>query len=348
MAVSTIRICIGPIPEAWNSAFKSESVVTPTGVSFSLANQGLTSDVAFGQFRTDSDTGIGSINLRTGSLVKLTHFPAGVSGTGWMAVDGSWLVWEQSDSNVDPTNWTLRALNLVSSEQLILTGSTKLAGGLFQMGQSPVPVVSNGVVAWGEPTASPDNSPRSKVVLYNLTSRQAMTIDAGIVSSPVFAGDKLVWAKIDPTSHAYSFAAVQSDTLASVDVTTLFPKPDSIVNLAGSGEYLAWTLNGSMQMEVLRLSDHQLREYPSPDDRHHLQFPMLVSHYAAWYSGNVSSVLDLDTGRAFDVNGSVAAASGTIAKLEPVGVIPKGGNGQVTVSGLSVSSVPGMPATACA
>ena len=210
-------------------------------MSFSLANQGLTSDVAFGQFRTDSDTGIGSISLRTGSLVKLTHFPAGVSGTGWMAVDGSWLVWEQSESNVDPTNWTLRALNLVSSEQLILTRSTKLAGGLFQMGQSPVPVISNGVVAWGEPTASPDNSPRSKVVLYNLTSRQAMTIDAGIVSSPVFAGDKLVWAKIDPTTHAYSFAAVRSDTLASVDVSTLFPKPDSIVNLAGSGEYLAWT-----------------------------------------------------------------------------------------------------------
>ena len=100
-------------------------------------------------------------------------------------------------------------------------------------------------------------------------------------------------------------------------------------------------------MEVFRLSDRWLASYRSPDLLHHLEFPMLVGDYVAWYTGNVSSVMDLRTGRAFDVHGSVAANDGLVAMGESVGPLARGQPGQIRISVLPVDTISSMAPQGC-
>lgn len=80
-----------------------------------------------------------------------------------------------------------------------------------------------------------------------------------------------------------------------------------------------------------------------PDIRHYLQFLQLAGRYLVWDSGMPSSVLDLETGGAFDVQGSLAGSEEMIVKEEPVGPAPKGEFVASRVSSISLSAATAIP-----
>src|SRR5439155_1279956 len=96
--VRSLEMCIGTPPAAWTAGFQGQSVVLPGGTRFGLGAPTLAGQVAFGQFDTGTEDGIGSLDLATGRMTRVVTWSSQVSGMGWMAVELPWVVWEQGNS----------------------------------------------------------------------------------------------------------------------------------------------------------------------------------------------------------------------------------------------------------
>lgn len=118
--------------------------------------------------------------------------------------------------------------------------------------------------------------------------------------------------------------------------------PGPLVYLAGSPEYLAWSSGNLNILTVWSVGTDRLLYFTQSDSGHPFQFLQLAGHFVLWYTGNGSSVLDLQTGKAFDVAGSVAASADTIAVGEQLRRPPKGAFASVRVSTLAVEAMPGI------
>jgi hypothetical protein len=126
------------------------------------------------------------------------------------------------------------------------------------------------------------------------------------------------------------------------------PAPSSILYLAGDSDYLAWTSVDLNDLYAVKLSTGSEADYKAtPDLLHRVQFPVLVGDYAVWYTGDRFSIMDMTSGRAFDINGSASGANGMIAVAQPDGPVTKGQISRSRISTLVVSQVPHMLATGC-
>jgi hypothetical protein len=174
----------------------------------------------------------------------------------------------------------------------------------------------------------------------DLATHRVRTIASGRISSPVYAGPYLIWGKISNTG-AYSFQAVSADTLKPVVLPSSLGHPGSVSYLAGSPQYLAWSSQNYLSMTVWPIGSHRLYHITSQDTRRHFQFLQFAGHFVVWYGGTASEVLDLTTGKAFDLPGTLAGSPSRIVTAVPVSPpAAKGGTAPSRVSSIATPSAP--------
>jgi hypothetical protein len=258
-----------------------------------------------------------------------------------MAVDLPWLVWEQLDSQTGAQNWSIHAWNQATQASTVLATSHQ-SNGTYDSGQQPLPVISHGVTAWAQPVPGKAGHVSAAVHVVDLASHRESTVDSGRVSSPVYAGHYLIWGKVSDAG-TYSFQAVDSSTRKPVALPDHLQHPGPIGYLAGSPEYLAWSNQDYTGMTAWQVGSRHYADFTSPDTRHHFQFLQISGHFVLWFGGATSSVLDLRTGNAFDVQGTVTGSPDRIAATESVSQpSAKGQFAASRVSSIATSAAPGI------
>jgi len=315
--VRSYTVCFSGAPADWAERFSQHAVAIAGGMNLHLGAVAEDGRLAFGLLRRSAaEQAAGAVDLATGELTRIAALPAGAAGIGSMAAAGPWVVWEQANSAADLGDWTVRAWDRDTGETLDLATS-RLPGGQQSFGQAPLPVAGHGLVAWAQPQARQATYPVAKVQLYDLASRRVTVLDVGRVSGPVLAGADVVWARIE-ADGSYSLRAVDAATLRPARLPERVRTPGTVGYLAGSDRYLVWS-GDRQELHAWRLGTNEYGDYTG-DLRHPFQFLRLAGDFTLWYAGLPSTVLDLRTGRAFDVRGSLAGTDGMIAESEPARV----------------------------
>jgi hypothetical protein len=302
--------CFGAIPQAWATRFSARQVSSAT-VDFGVGAEA--DGLAFGQYKKGQAQGIGEIDLGTGRLNVISTYAGHVSGLGTISVDLPWVVWEQADSTNDPSRWSVRAWNRDTRTSRVLATSD-LPDGRRVTGQQPMPVIRGGVAAWAQPVSGAGKTPVAEIRLVDLKTGHRSALASGRVSSPVYAGSYLLWARA--TAAGQGFTAVNASTRRPAVLPAQLRAPGTVGQLAGSARYLVWSSGDSTTLTVVELDKGEVRRYHSGDGRHYFQFMQLAGGVLTWFSSANSSVMDLGTGSAFDLPGTVAAGTDSIVSAQ--------------------------------
>jgi len=305
-----LRTCFVAPPRRWVELLDRHPVTLPPGLSF--APGAVEGGVAYGQFRSPHGEGIASLDLISGRLTPIAPYPPGASGLGWMVAATPWLVWEEGDSTADLGSWSLHAWDQRTGQQMLLARSE---GGEGPRGQPPLPALRGTAAAWAQPVGGAGPLPHAQVHLFDLARGRDTVLATGTVSSPVFAGPYLIWARLDGRG-ATALQAVEASSLRPVTLPNNLAHPGPVGYLAGSQRYLAWSSGDLARLTVWEIGDNRLTTYTS-DLRHPFQFLQLAGHFVLWFGGTTFSVLDLRSGAAFDVPGAVAGSEETIVTSDP-------------------------------
>ncbi len=190
---------------------------------------------------------------------------------------------------------------------------------------------------------SPDRDSGAEVRTVDLATGAVSTLDTGRVSSPVYAGPYLVWGKIDSAGR-YLLRVVDAENFRPVAVPGPLRDPGSLLYLAGSPKYLAWSSGDLNTLTVWPVGTGRLLRFTQSNSGHPFQFLELTGHFVLWYTGmGGSSMLDLRTGNAFDIAGSGAASADAITVQEQLKQPPKGSFTSVRVSTLATAAMPAIP-----
>jgi hypothetical protein len=280
-------------------------------VSFSVGAIDEQHGIVYGGARSGSEHNIAALDLSTRRMTVVS--PMSSSGFGWMSYADGWLVWAQGESDSQLGIWSIQVWNSTTHERRQITTS-KLADGSYLTGELVFPVVGHGYVAWNQPVTEQSADLR----VYNLATGKKTTLDSGRVSSPVFAGNYLVWAKFTAGAANPSFVFADAATLQPVAVPHELRGPREIGFLAGSSRYLVWTgtpkvgtpNNGTWFVDDLMTGT--IQSYGAQN--HEFQFPQLAGPFLVWFGADRNSVVDLRSGIGFDIPlpNVVGAASDTI------------------------------------
>jgi len=330
------RVCIATkMPDEWRSGLGPAQ--TPNGVRIGLAAVA-PDGTEFGQYSTVQENGIAGVG-RDGSLTKIARYDANVSGLNTLGIDPPFVVWSQGDSTTNIADWSVRSWNQNTGAATTIATS-HLPDGTLLFGQQPIPVVRQSLAAWAQPLPRRGSVNESEVRVIDLGSGRITVLATGRVSNPVFAGSLLIWARRDESGDRYSFEAADPLSLQSAQLPAALKNPGSIVYLAGSSRYLAWSAEGLLTASVWTVGTSEIRSYSAPDIKHYFQFLHLAGHYLLWYGGITSSLLDLDSASGFDQSGSLAGSDDWIAFEEPTGAAAKGQFISSRLYRLSVNAAP--------
>ncbi|MDQ2912798.1 MAG: hypothetical protein M3T56_06025 [Chloroflexota bacterium] len=305
------------IPDDFLQLFERQSHNLPQGVRLGLASPTLvTGEVVYGQFNSNSESGIGRIDLRNGEFERLVVFDPAASGVAWMAAEPPWLVWTLGNSTTNVADWSLLARNLDTGRTLTLA-TAKAPDGTFLFGQQPLPAIREGRVSWAQPLPKRGPNPEAEIHVYDLAAARDTVLATGRVSSPVYAGGRLIWASRSADDAKFSFQAVGGVDLRPIQLPERLRDPGSVLYLAGSAESLAWNADGG-HAAIWAFDTSTYSVYQAPDLKHQFQFLQVAGPFLLWYGGITSSVLDLRTGKGFDVAGTLAASAEGIAASDIV------------------------------
>ncbi|WP_157546001.1 hypothetical protein [Hamadaea tsunoensis] len=302
----------------------------PDGVSVGVHAVG--GEVAFGQSQDATGRGVAALDLLSGRLSTITRYKPEVSGLGALAVEEPWVVWEQLDSKTNLADWSVHAVNRKTGESVRVADSHGPGG--FLPGQQPLPVLRHGLVAWAQPVRTTGTALHAELRVLDLARHSTRVLDSGRLSSPVYAGGLLVWAKVDDATR-YSLRAVDESTLEPVELPEAIQRPSSVAYLGGSADRLVWSSGDALSLEQWDFTAAKLTRYTSADRSHPFQFLQVAGDYLLWDGGTTASVLDLTTGAAFDTPGTVAGSARWIVNARPGSVV------RVPVAGLPHLSCPG-------
>ncbi|HZU18210.1 MAG TPA: hypothetical protein VFD01_16615 [Candidatus Dormibacteraeota bacterium] len=312
-SAQSVRTCFVAPPERWTELLDRRAVALPPGLSFGVGAVGTGGTEVYGQLRSPAGEGVAELDLGSGRLTSIASYPPGASGLGWMAAEFPWLVWEEGDSRTDLGSWSLYAWNQRTGRRLLLARS---GGGDAPPGQPPLPALRGGEVTWAQPVPGGGPAPRAQVHVFDLAHGRDTVLATGTVSSPVFAGPYLVWARIDARGST-GLQAVDAADLRPASLPAGVGHPGSVGYLAGSREYLVWSSGDLTRLTAWRIGTGGSTIYTS-DLRHPFQFLQLAGHFLLWFGGATASILDLETGAAFDLPGTVAGSGGTIVAARPL------------------------------
>ena len=334
-------VCVGQEPSQWSSDFQTRTELMPDGTYFGPNVVAADGRAVYGLFNTVDVMGLGRVDMQTGALTRLVTLPPDAGGISSMALDAPWLAWTQQNSNTDPGDWTVLARNLETNETTAVANSRQTDGS-FLFGQFPLVSLRKTALAFALPTTKQGEVPQAAVHVFDLGAKRDKTIATGRVSSPVYAGSLLLWGRRDDAGK-YSFEAADADTLATATVPSPLRDPGTIVYLAGSSRWFAWTTETLRTLNVWRIGAPSTTDY-SADDMHLLQFLQLAGDFVLWYSGTTSTAMDLTTGNAFDAPG-LAGNDAYVVKAEPVRQAQKGEIVASRLSEVAIASAGGI--TAC-
>lgn len=84
---------------------------------------------------------------------------------------------------------------------------------------------------------------------------------------------------------------------------------------AGSADYVVWTPDGHSWV-AQDVQDGSVTSFGLPaDGMHFAQFPFIAGNDLIWWSGGLTTLVDLSTGRGFDFPGGSAAGAGDLLVL---------------------------------
>ena len=341
------QMCVAPEPESWLGPQQATAVDTPLGTDFGLTAGGVAGSQAFGYYDTPSGTGVGILDVRTRSVSHIAPFAPHSGGLISVAVESPWVVWAEAESDTKP-GWSLIAFNFQTNKRFLLVSDGVGVGHDYVPGSWPYPEIHNGLISWAEPLRPDSNGrPQSRVMVFDTSNHRSQQLDAGTVSSPVFAGPFLIWGKQEADNN-FSFDGVTTGDLKPAAISKFLPAPDSALYLAGNQDYFAWSSTDLNSLTAYRFSTSQTTTYEVKGDfQHRVQFPELVGDYAVWYTSDRFSVMDLTTGMAFDVLGSAAAGNGMLALGVPTVPWAKGQIGHSKISILDIGQLPHLPVVPC-
>lgn len=256
-----------------------------------------------------------SLDLRSGRLTTIARYRPDVSGLGALAVEEPWVLWEQLDSKTNLADWSVRAFNRTTGQSIRIADSHSPGGG-FVPGQQPLPVLRNGLAAWAQPVRTNGSTVQAELRVFDLGHRITRVLDSGRLSSPVYAGGLLVWAKVDDTRQ-YSLHAVDEKTLQPVELPEAIRRPDSVAYLGGSADRLVWSANDALTLHEWNFTTRKPAQYALSDRGHAFQFLQVAGDFLLWDGATTASVLDLTTGAAFDTPGTVAGSAQWIVNARP-------------------------------
>jgi hypothetical protein len=315
------------MPTAWSAALAADTVTIPNVNWFASEGVDDIGNAVYGTYHTGTTYGIGSVALDKGGLREISSVPAsGWGGVLWMSVSNPWVVWAESIPGQDGA-WDLKAWN--STTGLL----SRVASSRLLAGQYTFPVVNQNYIAWSQATS--DTS--SEIRVYTFATHTTAVLDSGRVSPPVFAGGHLIWGKYVGSATDPMFQMVNGVTLAPETVPAPLAKPTPMVYLAGSPSHVLWTQSQSA-MSAYDFQTRSVTNYQMAhrDGRHYFQFPMLAGGILTWWSGVVSTVVDLTTGDGFEVTNGAAAGSGNLLVISGArGTLP-------TLSALNLASSGGI------
>lgn len=310
-AIKELQACFGALPAQSRAAFDAHSFTTTGGLDFGpLA---VTKGLVIGQLNTNPKS-LAEIDLASGRMTRIASLDPKAAGTGWLSADLPWVVWQQGDSKYNIGDWSVHARNQTSGVETVLATS-RLGNGSFVYGQVPQPVVRHGVAFWAQPLPRMSQQPQAELRMVDLATGHASVLHSGTISSPVFAGSYLVWAKSDSDGKNF-FQAVEADTQKPVALPEGLRSLGSTIGyLGGSQDYLAWSQagGGSNDLMVWKVDTEQYY-HATLDVNHPVQFMQLAGHFMVWFAATRSSVLDLTTGYGFDIKGSLAASPEAIVE----------------------------------
>lgn len=314
-AVPTITraVCVAPSrPATWTASDLVRMVTTPEGVRFGPGAQA--GDLVFGQFNSREASGIGFVRMSDGELSTIATYGPDTGGLYAMAAEWPWVVWTQGESKTNISNWTLRAWNQETG-LLSQVATSSRADGSFVSGQPPIPVLLHGRLVWSQPLARSAVVPDAELRARDLVTGSQTVVATGVISSPVVALGRLIWAR--SVNGAFSLEAADQTTLERTALPSGLASPGAIAALAGSPTMLAWSTDVLQEVSVYDAATSRRVIYRSPDINHYLQFPQLAGHFVVAYGGVTSTVIDLETAAAFDVRGTVVGSSTSILIEEP-------------------------------
>lgn len=263
-AAAPQELCFSHPPSDWASAM-SKVVASFDRMNFGLGAVDEQDGLAFGGTFGSGDT-IASVDLASGQI-KVAG-PMASNGFGWMTYADGWVVWPllgSGSSSIQILNTRSRELRQIESP---------LAG---------TAAVGHGYVVW----THAGNDQSSDLRVYRLATGTITTLDSGIITSPVFAGNYLVWAKQSPGSPNPSFVFADATTLQPVAVPAELRASREIGNLAGSPDRLVWTSTPKASSPntgtwfVDDLASGTIKTYGARN--HYFQFPQLAGPYLVWF-----------------------------------------------------------------
>ncbi len=325
-------------------------MVLPQGVGFSSGV--VQGNLVFGQETESTSVGLwlAQVNFTTGQLSHISPLPSGAAGVDAIAADLPWVVWQEGDSQYQESDWSIHAWNQLTGRTETLATSQSGAGG-FVTGQPPAPVVWSGLASWAQPVIGGSYD----LVLANLSGGPMRTLAVGKLSSPVIAGPYLVWAEQSATGETY-FHAIYTSTLKPAPLPPALRGPQSVLYLAGSTRYLAWSNSTINTLMVWRVGSTHFDEFAPTVPKYgspNFQFLQIAGPYVLWYGGYAPLAIDVRTGHGFLVPQGLAALVGNDSWLVGGGPVSAPSSSKsmpgpfkLRLVRVATTSVPAIPACA--
>ena len=204
-----------------------------------------------------------------------------------LSVDDNWIVWSEADDQPAFSDWTLFAYNRQSGQTRTLAQAIRANGQPVQ-GSAPLPVVSNGRVAWGQAigSVSPDTLSNAVVRMENLATGQVTTL-ATKAGNPYLAWPWIAWGQITTGSDGY----VTLKNLENGQSRQLQAQPAS---LGMVGTSLAYDNTTSVYLitDITQGMESARMLATATNEADHLQFVTLNDRLVAWSQDSVTQVWD--------------------------------------------------------
>jgi hypothetical protein len=223
--------CTVGLPESWRSALAQGKISLPdTDYLYSKAVAADGSRV-FGALYSDAWSGVVAVD-RQGAITRIRAFDKAQEDQISTAFDGRWLVWEESHSLTEFSNWDIRAWDSSSGDVFDIATAPRVNGATVP-GPFVIPVMSEGNVAW----VQANQSGQGEVHLYDLAGRQDRVLSAGTVVPPVlFWGSNLIWVE-----KGRGLAMADASSGQPLAVPEPLASLGSIATVAASDDLVAWS-----------------------------------------------------------------------------------------------------------
>jgi hypothetical protein len=278
--------------------------------------------------------------------VRKISTESGQSGVGWMAANEQTLTWLTYDSASDPSKWSL----YVSDPQG--AGVRKVAGSSEDQadgqGRATQPALVQDRLAWTEWRQSSDTF---DLRVLNLSTGKATTVATGELAPPVAMGDLFVWPQ-QAKSQEWTFRAVDASTLHPVRLPAGLPTYDGgIGQVAATTDRLIWGSSDYLNLNVWDRRSGRVDRYQTDTSSGHVfQFMKPTGNLLTWDASWPYSLMDVRTGRFYDVGKDVGLAAGdgrvAISWMSKLDGQKSGQRGRARLTVLRESEVP-LPAGDC-